>query len=144
MKAESIAETVHAILLDSLFKDEEITNGKPPDPHIEARGIVNNFAFHPERLESHRENIRAILNLMPKGFHKATGGGWSFLNLCNTEAGDQWGEHHNMEELIVLGIGLGMAKFVMPRDMWTILPGGMPYVVFDAVRPLAQTGEGKP
>jgi len=30
----------------------------------------------------------------------------------------------------VVAAGLGLARFVMSRDFWGVLPGGMPYVVF--------------
>jgi hypothetical protein len=36
-----------------------------------------------------------------------------------------------MEALVALGVGLGMAQFQMPREMWSVLPGGVPYVLLD-------------
>jgi hypothetical protein len=33
-----------------------------------------------------------------------------------------------MEQLFTLGIALGLAQWQLPRDMWDIFPGGMPYV----------------
>jgi hypothetical protein len=36
-----------------------------------------------------------------------------------------------MEQLFQLGIGLGLAKWQLPPEMWGVLPGGMPYVVIE-------------
>ena len=36
-----------------------------------------------------------------------------------------------MEQLLTLGIGLGYAKYLMPREMWKMFPGGMPYFQID-------------
>jgi hypothetical protein len=33
-----------------------------------------------------------------------------------------------MEMLFCLGIGMGLAKWLLPKNMWSALPGGMPYV----------------
>lgn len=128
---ENIAERIDKIMTDVLFKDEEIVDGKPSEDAVLVEGIVRNFSFHHSRLESHREEIRKIIAQMPKPFFRDSGGGWSTLNLCMTESGDQWGEHRNVEALAVLAIGLKLGHFLMPRDMWKIFPGGMPYVMFE-------------
>lgn len=41
------------------------------------------------------------------------------------------GLYTRMEELLVMGIGLGLANWLMPRQMWSIFPGSMPYVVLN-------------
>lgn len=127
---ENIAEKVNAIAKDCFPNDDELENGWPSDAVL-VDGIVAKFGFHPGRLESHRQEVKEIIDLMPRQFRAGTGGGWSFLNLCLTEAGEQWGEHSDMELLVVLAIGLGLGKFQMPRELWSVLPGGMPYVVFE-------------
>ena len=129
---ENIAERVTKIVKDSLYKPEEITDKeKPPEGAIVVDGIMRKWGFHPERLLSHKEEVREILNEMPETFHMKGGGGWSFLNLCMDKNNNQWGEHANMDELCVLAIGLKMGKWLMPRDVWEVLPGGMPYVGFE-------------
>jgi len=112
---------------DCLFKDEEITGGQPPADAVLVEGIVNKFGFHPERLESHRQEIYDWLKQLPHPFRETEGGGWSFLKACDDAEGQQWGEHRNMEQLFCLGMGLGLAKSQLPRDLWAALPGGMPY-----------------
>jgi hypothetical protein len=44
--------------------------------------------------------------------------------------GDQWtGAHVIIEMLIVMDIAAGKAKWLFPRAMWGVLPGGIPYAV---------------
>jgi hypothetical protein len=49
--------------------------------------------------------------------------------------GYQWGEHASMESLICLGIAAGFVRYCLPRDLWTSLPGGLPYFVVLAPKP---------
>lgn len=123
------AENVNKILLDCLFNDEEIKacNGKP-EKFVKAEGVMMNVGFHPERLESHRAEVSSMLSELPPEFmHDNPSGGWSFLNACVTKSGKQWGEHRNVDELLLLGYGLNMVKYLLPREAWKILPGGVPY-----------------
>ena len=120
-------QRVEAIFMDCLFKEGEDTS-----KHIKAEGIVRSVGFHPERLESHRAEIEALLGELPNEFKKSGGGGWSFLQACNDKHGNQWtGMHLRMEQLFQLGIGIGKVKSLMPREMWSALPGGMPYYIID-------------
>jgi len=120
------AAAVEKILIDCLFNDEETAGGTPAEI-VKVEGIVTEFGFHPGRLASHRDAIKALLDELPQPFQAATGGGWSFLNACVDKNGEQWGEHRNVEQLCALGIALGLAKWQFPRSMWPALPGGMPY-----------------
>lgn len=128
-KMRDIAAKVIKIIKDSLFKDDEIKDGIPENAII-VEGVMNKFGFHKERLEAHRAEVIKILREMPETFQKDKGGGWSFLNLATDKNGKQWGEHSNVDELILLAIGLGLARFLLPRKDWSALPG-MPYIVFD-------------
>lgn len=92
-------------------------------------GVINTFGFHPQRLEATRPQVLEWLHELPEAFLESKGGGWSFLNACVDRSGRQWGEHRNIEQLLVLGIGLGLAKIQFPRELWSALPGGMPYFV---------------
>ena len=117
-------ERVNAIFMDCLFRDGEDTS-----KHIKAEGIVS-VEFHPERLQSHKAEIEAMLDELPDEFKKSGGGGWSFLNACNDKHGNQWtGLHQRMEQLFQLGVGINKVQYQMPREMWSVLPGGMPYLV---------------
>jgi hypothetical protein len=118
------------IFLDCLFRDEEIVDGKPTSDPIIVDGITMNVGFHKERLISYKDELKKMLDALPTEFQptsKEGGGGWSFLNMCNTKDGYQWGEHRNMEQLCLLTIGNDLGCFPLPKDMWNVLPGGMPY-----------------
>jgi len=126
-------EGLNKIFSDCLFMEEELKN----DPNYEEKmtpveGITSNFGFHKERLLSHKEEVKKMLMQLPKTFRRSEGGGWSFLNACDDKDGNQWtGLHSNMEQLFVLGMGLGLCEYCAPKEMWAILPGGMPFIVIN-------------
>ena len=119
------SDKVTEIFVDCLFND-----GEDASNHVKAIGIMRGVGFHPERLESHREEIIAMLAELPDQFQQDKGGGWSFLNACRDKDGNQWtGLHSIVEQLVLLGIGIAEVEFIIPRNMWDALPGGMPYFV---------------
>lgn len=121
INATNMSQLVQEAFQDCLFKDGEDTSN-----HIKVEGIVQNFGFHPQRLEDKRELITAILaELLP--VYKE---GYTFLNICETKNGELWsGSHETCELLVVLAIGLGLMEYCFPREMWFVLPGRMPYVI---------------
>lgn len=128
----TIAKRLDEVMGIALFTDDEIIEGQTPDDAVIVPGIVRTFGFHPTRLESQRLNMQKIIReVVSDEFIKGKGGGHTFLNLCIDRNGHQWGEPSNMEVLLVLSIGLGLAGFCFDRDLWPSLPGGMPYVWFD-------------
>lgn len=128
---EEIAAAVNRIFLDSLYKPSEINDNQPPSDCVIVEGVIGKFGFHPGRLESHREEVISILREMDSNFFASSGGGYTFLNLCQDKNGNQWGEHQNCNELVGLVIGLKLGKYCLPREMWSALPGGVPYIVFN-------------
>lgn len=90
---------------------------------------MHSFGFNPSRLAEHKQEIKEMLECLSDEFRADKGGGWSFLQACVTKDGDQWGEHQNINELLALGIATGQAKILMHRELWSALPGGMPYFV---------------
>lgn len=129
---ELTAVAVEKILVDCLFKDEEMPDPKtPPEGAILVQGVINNYGFHPERVASHKTEIVGLLEELDSSFHASGGGGMSFLNACVDKNGRQWGEHRNIEQLYVLGAAIGAASFPLPKQMWGMMPGGMPYIVID-------------
>ena len=124
-------DEVEQAFLDCLYKQGELEGlppGEAPVGVVAVESIMGKYGFHPERLESRRQQVATWLSALPTEFHSSGGGGWSFLNACNQADGQQWtGLHRRMEQLFCLGMGLGLAKCQMPRDLWSVLPGGMPY-----------------
>jgi len=119
------AKNVTDVFMDCLFRDgEDISN-----PAI-AEGITSKFGFHKERLKSYADDIASMLSQLPKEFILSKGGGMSFLNACNNSKGEQWTDlHETMEQLFTIGLASGKVQCLMPRDIWAVLPGGMPYYV---------------
>lgn len=124
------ADRVDKMFKDCLFKEDELIDGQPPDGWVQVDGILDGkYGFHPERLMSYYDEITDMLKQLPVAFREKGGGGWTFLNACNTEDGQQWtGLHQRMEQLFCMAIGLKLAKYQFPRDLWKSLPGGMPYI----------------
>lgn len=126
------SEALETIFKDCLFKENEVIDGRVPEGAVLVEGVVGKFGFHPIRLAEKKQVVAKWLNALPRQFHKNSGGGWSFLNACNQENGVQWtGFHRSMEQLFCLGIGLGFVKCQLPREVWEVLPGSVPYYVID-------------
>lgn len=123
------ADRVHEIFINCLFKDEEVENGVPIDKTIMVEGIVATYGFNSNRVSTYKEEISSMLDNMDITFKK----GWSFLNLCFDKNENQWtGSHRIMEQLMCLGMAIGKIHFcTTDRDIWTALPGGMPYIVIN-------------
>lgn len=118
------SEAVDDLMTKCLFTGDE-----PLENAVEVEGIVNRYAFHPERVAENADEIGALLAELPDEFQAKGGGGWTFLNACQDRAGRQWtGLHQQMERLFALGIAAGKARWMMPREMWDVLPGNVPYV----------------
>lgn len=124
MEAKLTTDNVSRIFLDCLFNDGEDTSN-----HVKAEAVKLNVGFHPGRLESHKEEIKEILNELPDQFKKDSGGGWTFLNACVRSDDEQWGDQSSVDQLVALGLATGQVAFLMERPLWPSFPGGMPYFV---------------
>jgi len=119
--ASNMSELTQNAFMDSLFKEGEDTTD-----YVKVEGITSMFGFHPQRLEEKRELVTALLAELPAEFKE----GYTFLNFCTTKDGEQWtSEHIVCEQLIVMAIGLDLMSYCMPREMWAILPGRVPYLI---------------
>ena len=124
---ELTSTNVTNTFMSCLFKE-----GESHENYVDAPGIIHHVGFHPERLKEAKEDVIDYLSQLPKEFfskEKGGEGGWSFLNACYTRNGVHWGEHIHMEQLFQLGCALGLCECLLPREMWKILPGGVPYYV---------------
>lgn len=121
------SQRVHEIVGDCLVETPE--GETLPINTVFVEGILHTYGFRPDKLIEHHHEVQEMLALLPDQFRVEEGGGWSFLNACYDRNDVQWtGEHWCMEMLFCLGIGMGLAHWLLPRDMWSALPGGMPYV----------------
>jgi len=124
--------------IDSTFREclysetEIVDKDTPPDDALIVEGIIMKVGFHPARVAKNRDIIREWVRQLPDDFIKSKGGGMSFLNMCVDREGNQWtGEHRIMEQLTCLAIAAKLGNYCLPREAWTAMPGGVPYVVFD-------------
>jgi hypothetical protein len=118
--------------LDSVFRDCLFREDESTDIAVIVDGITGQFGFHPDRLKSHRQEIYSMLMQLPHQFRVSDEAqGWSFMQMPFDNDGEQWGEHPNAQQLMVLAVAMGFMRYLMPKDLWAILPGGMPYVAFD-------------
>lgn len=126
------SENVENIFVTCLFeedKDDTINALENPNDAIKVEGLAHNFGFHPDRIKEHTGDIASMLDDLPNEFKADGGGGWSFLNACNDKNGNQWtGLHMRMEQLFMLGMAAGKVKYTLPREIWSALPGAMPYL----------------
>jgi hypothetical protein len=125
-------DAVHDLFIKCLWEHE------PPDPvstSIVVEGVLGmKVGFDPAKITEHEPEIVDFLSQLPPQFLTGPGGGggWSFLNACNDKNDNQWtGLHRTMDELFLLGQAIGKVQYLMPREMWPILPGGMPYMQVD-------------
>ena len=96
------------------------------------KGVCIEVAFNREKIAEHEQDIMQMLMQLPKEFHRPGGGGWTFLNMCIDKNGNQWTDYHRTQDkLVCLGRAIGAVEFVMPRDLWKVFSGGMPYIVIN-------------
>ena len=119
------AEKVDQIFMDCLFKEQPQEGAE----YIPGKGIMLNIGFDPVKIEEHAEAINELLHELPEPFMADDGGGYSFLAACEDKHGNHWAEHSTMDKLFTLGFASGYAKCLLPREVWSALPGGMPYIV---------------
>lgn len=115
-----------------MFKDNEVVDGEPITPYKVGKGIMLDVGFHEGRLNKHSDEIIGMLKNLPKEFYRGSGDGMTFLNMCNDKNGEQWtGSQQTMEQLVQLGTSLDQVEFLLDRELWAGLPGGVPYVVIN-------------
>jgi hypothetical protein len=124
--------TLDSQKVNEIFRECLYNQTKDTGEYIEAEGPINTAAFHPDRLNKYKGEIEAMLAELPDAFNKSTGGGMSFICALEDKHGNQWtGLHTDMQQLFQLGIGIGKVECLLPRNMWSAFPDGMPYYVIN-------------
>ena len=112
--------------VEQIFMECLLTADEKKDQAILSEGILLKAFFKPERLKYYESEIQHFLDQLPDEFEE----GWSFLNMCFDKNGDVWtGEHRIVEMAVLLGTASGMLSYLIPREQWSLLPGGMPYLI---------------
>ena len=125
----SISDVVGDIMRSSLY-NERRPGTIPPDAVV-VESVISTFVFHPERLVLFRDKIKEILKQAPASFHVGTGGGSSFLQLVTHLNKDNRSDQSAANMLVAVAIGLDMALLTPTKDMWSVMPGCVPYVSFN-------------
>lgn len=120
------AKRVEEILIDCLIKDSDHIHCDklPEDKVVITEGIINNYGFYRERLESYRGEVESLVNNLSPYIKE----GVSFLNICMDKENNQWGEQRDCENLVCLAIGLDIIHYVLPKEAWFLLPGNVPII----------------
>jgi hypothetical protein len=97
---------------------------------VRVEAISIRVTFDAVRLLEIRSNIKHALDQLPTGFTQSLGGGLSFTAMKFNRQFRIWSYNpRSQEELLALSMGLGLADFLVPRDVWHLLPGQTPFVV---------------
>lgn len=115
---------VQAVLDACRFK-----RGEDPGTQVKAEGAMKSYLFNQDRLKNHQEDIENMLGQLPETFKQDSGGGWHFMYATKRADHVKWGSLQAVDRLLCLGIAIGKARTLMPRDMWHVFPGGLPYFV---------------
>lgn len=124
--SESPSVLVHTIIKDCLYASpDDVPADKSAVALVE--GVHLRLGFDPAAVERSRARIDALIDaVVADEFYE----GMSFLRLCYDRSGSLWGQHRDMDALLCLGIAVKRAKILLPREMWFVMPGGVPYVQF--------------
>lgn len=132
----SPAQIIHNAFMDCLHNDDEVpADGSLPESAVVVETFRGKIGLHRDRLEARREEVAGVVRLLEPAFRctgEGAGQGMSFLRLPFLADGEHWAEHQTCNELLGLAFGLGMGGFCCQRELWSSLPGGMPYLWLDA------------
>lgn len=119
--------------VDEIFNKVVCEDTNPNFKRVEMVDYV--FGVDMVKLKKHRQDVKDMLSQLPKEFfpvENGGGGGWSFLQAYDHTDDVQWTDVHlTMEALLIMGMALDMVKFMMPREMWWLFPGNIPYIIVD-------------
>lgn len=128
---ELTATNVHETFMECLFTEEEAVSIDRNDKtqFIETKGVMIHVGFNPKRIEENKTSIIEMIDCLHNNFKETGGGGWSFLKLCSDKDGNQWTDlQQTADELVCLGLAIDRIEFSMSRELWSELPGGVPYL----------------
>lgn len=112
--------------VDKIFLACSVNNH---EEQMVVEGVKIKAVFNPAKIKENHSKIRDMLECLDDNFFAGKGGGWSFLNICADKHGTLWtGDHMQCDRLICLGLAANLLEFTLPRDIWSVLPGEMPYI----------------
>lgn len=96
---------------------------------IKVEGVLNNFCFNLARLDECKHEIKDWLRELPWSFFTEVGG--SFSEACQLKTGEEWGNHQSIQQLLCLGMALGVVTCPLPSFLWDSLPNKEPCYIID-------------
>jgi len=102
---------------------------------LNVKSVNFNIKFDLEKILKNTNDINSMINELPNNFKENIGGGWSFLNIIINNKGEIWtSEHIIADKLVSLGLATNKLSFLLEKDVWKILPGGMPYIIIHDIK----------
>jgi hypothetical protein len=109
--------------------------GSRPKFNTTVQGALLRHTFSVKLIQRYREDIIRMLLSLPAGFRTDERGGGSMMTMNIRGDKTPWTNTvPDVEKLIALGLASGLLSFCAPRDRWSKLPGGVPYVRVDITR----------
>lgn len=124
-KLKLTSKHVKEIFLDCFLPENHTDNTKV----IPVSTVTGNFGFDPEKIEKHAADIQQMISQLSSNFDEVNQG-YTFMYLpFKGENDEQWGEQIDGDHLMALGLASGWMKLTIEnREIWKVLPGGVPYV----------------
>ena len=119
------AEKVNQLYAKCSLVEDEVKDDEPLVDFVLGEGVRNITVFSAERIENNKAEIAMLFDELA-----GIDVGISFLTMCVDQYDRQWtGLHSTVDLLVQLGIASGVIEYTLPREMWDIFPGAMPYVI---------------
>jgi hypothetical protein len=94
---------------------------------VMAEGVRAKEVFSTAKLNEHKNEILSLLLQLPNIFMKSHGKGASFLKGLDNKDGVIWGDHSDLDNLLILGLATKIIKYNLQRGFWGAFEDGMPY-----------------
>lgn len=129
-----IATNVENLFLSCLYK-----KGEDASNALIVQGVKLKVGFNPERIQENKTEIENLLSQCHTNFFDSSEAkGWTFLNFCLDKNEEQWtGVHAVCDNLICLGLAIDKVQFLLPREVWDVLPGGVPFLQIKGIAQLS-------
>lgn len=125
-----IVYVVKELYSDCALREDEIKNEEPIVDFVLGEDVRSILVFNTEIIEKNKEVIALLFDELGQ-----IDEGISFLVMCNDKYYEQWtGFYSIVDGLVLLGIAGGVVQYTLSRDMLDILPGVMPYVIYNRVK----------
>lgn len=106
-------------------------NGTPPEDGLVVETVMATVMLNKDRVAEHVDDISVMLDQLPDIFKEGSGEGGSVVLAHQTADGEDWTHELDgrIDMLLALGLSVGKVKFVLPRDLWSVLPDSYPFFV---------------